>query len=364
MRPVTIPQSGSGDATERAADSFRRSVESLSLILEAKRNFNPEQPRQPRGLPTGGQWMRRPGGRPPRVDVDDIARIARGVQAKVDAFIVDNRRTIIRLQGALDTFLGAGEVIAGTALVGIGAPTSEFGVGLPALAAGAWMIFHGHDVGSTGWRALITGEPQETNLRRLLRQFGLSDRQVDSIELGAGLASGVYGAKVGSRILDQAVKRELARRALAAFNEKTALTVLSGRKSLWDEADIRARGDAWELYDAGRTGYIRTPNAKVFDQLSPDGRVAVSNKTLDLQRETYLRTDRKALFKKLKSYVEDAGKFQPTHPKTKEKLILAERRVHLLLRFGDSVDGQAAQIMAAEQYAKDLGVVLKIDYAH
>lgn len=307
--------------------------------------------------------MHVPGAPPLRLDPESVGRAIGAGGRVLDHFLFEHRRSVTRLLGALDMFVGLGETVTGARLAGVGAAASEGGVGVPVLLAGGWMVGHGYDASVAGWRALITGEPQKTTTQKLLRRLGLTDGQADAAEVTLSVLSGGIAVRGGRKFLDQAVNRELARRALLAFDERAALTVGAQGKSLWTEANIRERGDLWEIFDAKRTGYLRTPNAKAFDQISPDGRVAISNKTLDLQRETYLRTDRKGLYKKLRSYINDAASFAPVHPLTKEVLKSPERRLNLLLRFGDSVEGQALQIAAAEQYAKEMGVILKVEYA-
>lgn len=307
--------------------------------------------------------MRPPGGPPLKLDPEGLAVAIREGGRVLDRFLFEHRRAITRLFGGLDMFAGTGEILVGGRLLGIGASTSEVGIGLPAVLAGSWMILHGHDTNVTGWRALVTGNPQKTTAQQLLRRLGLSERQADAAELALSMLGGGSAIRSGRKLVDEAVNRELTRRALLAFDESVALTVRSEGNSLWSRVDILKRGDAWEVFDAERTGYLRTPKAKTFDQVSSDGRVVVSNKTLDLQRETYLRTDRKAIFTTLRGYINAAASYTPVHPQTKKMLKAPERRLHLLFRFGDSAEGQALQIAAAEQYAKDMGVILKVEYA-
>lgn len=265
----------------------------------------------------------------------------------------------------MQAVLGAIEVVGGAGLVGVGgAATPAGGSGLVVAGVGAWLVWNGHDNAVAGVHALITGEPKPTSLNKLLRGLGLSGPDADAAELYLGLAGGAGSARVGRAAVEKAARRELARRALLAFDTAVALRVTApDGRSLWSVADIRLRGDLWEAFDAKRTGFRRTPHAAAFDQVSADGSVAISNKTLDLQRETCLRTDRRALYHKVKGYIDDAFFGMPRHPNTREPLPLAKREVRVLLRHGDSVPGQALQLAAAEEYARSLGVKLVIEYA-
>jgi hypothetical protein len=350
------------DATA-AEGRLRDALIGLRAALEEKYNFNPNQPRRPKGTPIGGQWMSELHGIQFGPDHEELGRDMVEAAATVDAFVAKHRKTITRLLGGLQAIGGGFEIVAGSALLSGGAATSEFLVGVPAVVAGAWMVQNGYDNGQAGFRALATGEPSPTNLNLLLRELGLSEPSADTVEmlLGAGGAAG--GAKLGRRALDKAVEEELARRALRAFDLRLALDVRAAGRSLWTVPDIRLRGEAWEKFDVQRTGFEWRPNDPVFDQISRDGRVAISNKTLDLRRETYLRADRKALFFTLRRYIRSTATFVPRVRRIDQAPKLEERRLHLLLPFGDAVPGQALQIAAAEQYAKEWGVILKVEYA-
>lgn len=349
-------------ATE-AEGRLREALIGLGSVLEAKYNFNPDQPRRPKGTTIGGQWMSGLQGIGFGSENDEVGPAMVEAAARVDDFIVKHRKTITRVLGALQSVGGGFELAAGSALLAGGGATSELLVGIPAVVAGAWMVQNGYDNGQAGFRALVTGEPSPTNLNLLLRELGLSEPSADTVEilLGAGGAAG--GAKLGRRTLDKAVEEELARRALRAFDLRLALDVRTAGRSLWTMPDIRLRGEAWEKFDVQRTGFEWRPNDPVFDQISRDGRVAVSNKTLDLRRETYLRADRKALFFTLRRYIRSTATFVPRLRRMDQAPKLEERRLHLLLPFGDAVPGQALQIAAAEQYAKEWGVILKVEYA-
>lgn len=350
--------------TEDAAGRLRTSFAALEAALERKQNFDPNQPREPKGAPTGGRWALVPRGAWRVMDTSAANRATRAVAARVDAFVIKHRKAIIRTLGGIQTFDGLAEAGTGMRLAFAGDATAGTGVGAIGTALGVWMVFHGYDNFEAGIWALVTGYPQETNLFRTLRGFELSEPAAQRVELA--LSGGVLlgGGLVARRQAQALMRASLLRRTLRAFDPARALDVRRAGVSIWEIRDIRLRGDAWEEFDAARTGFQRYPYAKTFDQISSDWRVAISNKTLDMYRETYLRTDRKALFNKLRGYIDDAAGFTPVDPTMRMARPTSEKRIHLLLRFGDTVPGQELQIAAAEQYAKDLGIILQIEYAH
>lgn len=329
---------------------------------EHKQNFDPAQPRRPKGTAIGGQWAIDPSisGQPTPAE---LGRMMADGSARAEAFLIKHRRAITRILGALQAFGGGLEFIGAGGLGAVGTGTSEFGVGIPVALLAGWMAKNGYDNANAGWRALVTGEPQVTDLHRALRGLGLKEDAANAVELLLSGGGGVAGAKLGRRALEKAAFADLERRAARPFDPRFALGVQSRRQSIWGEVDIRRRGEAWELFDVRRTGYGWYPNGRVFDQISLDERVAVSNKTLDLLRETYLQADKRALYFTLKKYIDQAADFTPLSPRSKLPMMLSERRIHLLLRFGDSVPAQALQIAAAEQYAISRGVRLKVEYA-
>jgi len=346
-------------AVATASDRLRAALE----VLEQKYNFNPNQPRRPKGTPIGGQWMGVPLDMQFGPSPEDLNRSMMEASDRSERFVREHPTEITRALGALQTIIGGLEMVGGVALVTGGGATSEIGVGIPVALAGAWVVTSGYQNAEAGWHALLTGEPQETSLRKALRSMGLSDVQADSVELVLSGASGATALKAGSKAIDRAARRALLRQSLRPFDPSEALSVTSDGRSLWAQTIIRKRGDAWEEFDARRTGFIRTERAKAFDQISPNGRTAISNKTLDSQRETYLRRDRRQLYNTLKKYIGQAAVHAPNHPWSGLPLAPSERRIHLLLRFADSVPAQALQIAAAERYAKEMGVILQIEYA-
>lgn len=348
---------------EAAAHRLRTSFIALETVLERKQNFNPNQPRRPKGTPIGGQWAPgTPGWIRGPSPIEFGADLAAGA-TRVNAFVARHHKTVTRMLGAVQ-WVGGGVEMIGSIPVGVaGAAASETGVGVLGMILAGWMAKNGHDNLRTGWRALLTGDPQNTDLYRTFRRIGLNDGQANAAEILLSGGGGIAAARIGRGALAKAAEAELVRRTARAFDPGLALEVRSAGRSLWLDADIRSRGDAWEAFDALRTGYRRFPHAPVFDQISQDGRIAVSNKTLDLYRETYLRNDGRALFATLKRYIDAASIYTPRNPRTGELLVLTQRRIHLLLRSGDSVPGQALQLVAAEQYAKSQGVLLMVEYA-
>lgn len=353
---------GAHDA-EAAASRLRTSLITLEALLEQKQNFNPSQPRRPKGTPIGGQWAPGASGwiRGPS-PIEFGADLAAGA-SRVNAFVARHHKAVTRMLGAVQ-WVGGGVEMIGSIPVGVaGAASSEAGVGVLGVLLAGWMASNGHDNLNAGWRALLTGEPQDTDLYRTLRRIGLNDGQASAAEILLSGGGAIAAARIGRGALAKAAEAELVRRTARAFDPGLALEVRSAGRSLWLDADIRSRGDAWEAFDALRTGYRRFPHAPVFDQISQDGRIAVSNKTLDLYRETYLRNDGRALFATLKRYIDAAATYAPRDPDSNKLFPLSQRWIHLLLRSGDSVPGQALQLAAAEQYAKDLNARLMVEYA-
>lgn len=345
-----------------AADRLLAAIGRLADSLEAKQNFNPRQPRRPRGTPIGGQWTIDPSisGAPTPTE---LGRMMQDGAARTQAFLLKHRNEIIRILGGVQVLGGSAEFVAGASLGVVGLGTTELGVGIPVSLLAGWMVTNGYDNAHAGWRALVTGNPQETNLNQALRSLGLSETAANSVEILLSGGAGVVGAKLSRSALDRAAFAALERRALRAFDPRLALDIRANGRSIWEEVDIRRRGEIWERFDVQRTGYRWFSNARAFDQVSPDETIAVSNKTLDMLRETYLRTDKRALYSTLKKYIDEAANFTPISPRLLAPMLLRRREIHLLLRFGDAVPAQALQIAAAEEYAIRRGVRLKVEYA-
>lgn len=364
-------------AAEAAAQAFLNVLRNA----EAKANFDPNQPRVPRGSTNGGEWTRiaspgvrdtapsqRPSGRGDAsvgFDWSEIEVGFRSASREVQQFLARNRGSVTRVLGALQAFGGAAEVLGGAGAVGAGVATSEAGVGIAIAGAGAWMVANGYDNFSAGWRALLTGHPQNTNLNTLLRQLGLSDEQATATEilLAGGVATGA--ARLNGEALEQAAQAALAQRAARIF-AREQLNVRIGARRIWDEPNIELRGEAWEAFDASRTGFARTPRGfPVFDQYDSMSLTAVSNKTLDLVRPGYSLADRNRVYNTLAIYVDRAAAFQRARGPGFELFAteIRYRRVHVLFPAGEALPGQALQIAAAEQYAAQRGVTLQVEYA-
>ncbi|MDP1632741.1 MAG: hypothetical protein Q8L66_15100 [Caulobacter sp.] len=355
-------RTGSLQHNQALADAehrFSRSLLALQQVIEEKQHYNPAQPRQPKGVSTGGQWAG--SGNWGGLSARARSGMAAG-GARLSAFVDKHHKEITRVLGAAQALGGGVEAVGGVAVAASGAATSGTGAGILVAGVGAWMVTNGYDNLTTGWNALLTGEPQETTLHKNLRGLGLKDDHATAVEILLS-GGGLVGARLGGHAFEQAAKAELLRRAARAFDPKAALPLRVSGGAIWEVKDIRLRGDAWEAFDAKRTGYNRYPHAPVLDQISADGKIAVSNKTLDLHRETYLATDRKALYQTLKRYIDQAARYTPASRKLKQPLRLSERRIHLLLRSGDAAPGQALQLAAAEAYAERAGVILKVEYA-
>lgn len=324
--------------------------------LEAKAGFDPDQPRVPHGRRTGGQWVSlaaehlREAGR--------IFRDAVGhATGEVLAFLILNQESIIRTLGALQAAGGATEASVGFSLAQQGARSPFLG---PVVAAlGSWMVVNGFDNFDAGWRTLTTGQSHETNLHRILTGWGLSDGQANLVELLLGGGTAVGAARSSHAAFARQVQAGLAARTLAPFTARP-LTVRSNGRSLWEARDIQEAGEAWERFDAARTGYRLT--SRTFpgvDQISADGRVVISNKTLNTRLSSYQANDR-ALFERLGRYIRQLAAFPPTHL---SHLQPRERRLHLLLPAGEAAPGQALQLAAAEAYASARGIILTVEYA-
>lgn len=346
----------------RAETRFLSAALQLGQLLEAKHNFNPNQPRVPKGVREGGQW--RAGGGFQIPTGPQIMRAGSAAAARAENFLLEHHVAITRLLGGAQAVAGGAEAVGGVLLVTGGVTTSATGVGILVAGVGAWMSYNGYDNAQAGWNALITGEPTETGLHKALRQLGLTEGQASATEILLGGGASAAAVKMGGRALNKAVSAALSRRAAQIFDPDSAIDVLFEGRSLWTANSIVDRGLAWEAFDAARTGYRRLPaNNPVFDQISNSGDILVSNKTLDLQRETYLRANRRALYTRLRTYIDAAATNSPRGSAVRASGAIRERRVHLLLRWGDAVPGQVMQIAAAERYAAESGVILRIDYA-
>jgi hypothetical protein len=187
-----------------------------------------------------------------------------------------------------------------------------------------------------------------------------------------GVWAGAYGdaapigvAEYGSLLLRSVRISGATARVIPALD----VTLTDGR-SIWEETDIVARGEAWEAFDAARTGFLRTPaNFKTFDQFDRVSRVAVSNKTLSHNDIAYSLVDRNALYGRIRDYINAAV------PATFDRYTLSgfalraadisQARVHLLLPAGETLLAhQASQLQRASQYAAQKGVSLQIEYGH
>lgn len=356
---------GTRAATRRAAARFSQELASSRLALtaalviggfEAKANFNPDQPREPRGRPTGGRWVSYAGERLAGIARDVRSAIGRAT-GEVEAFLILNEERITRFFGGLQAAGGAAEAGAGVAVARAGGATPAAPI---ALLLGTWMTANGIDNFDTGMRSLITGEPHETNLNRILRGWGLSERDAALTEMLLGGGTGLASVRVSRAALARQVDAALARRALEAFSEN-ALDVRVGGGSIWAVRSIERLGESWEAFDAQRTGYRLT--SRFFpgvDQISPDGRVVVSNKTLNTAGSSY-QANNTAMFNRLKIYVDQLVAFPPPHLRGLQPV---ERRLHLLLPAGRPVPGHALQLSALEAYARARGVVLQVEYSH
>lgn len=266
---------------------FRNSIQHLMQVLEEKQNFNPSQPRHPKGNPTGGQWRRDSGG-VPSPGVMGFSLRAMQLSVQLQKIIDEHEGLRTRLEGGLQLVGAAGEGVATIATAITGLATIETPAGIPTLLLSAWMAANTYDNARTAWRDITTGEPHETTLHATLRGLSLTEAQATAAEIALSGVGALAAAKMGRRALDKAAKAGLDRLALEPFDPKLALDVKAGSRSLWAEPNIADRGTAWEIFDARRTGYRLLPRGHpTFDQLSRNGEIAVNNKTIDIMSPTY-----------------------------------------------------------------------------
>ncbi|AUX43625.1 toxin [Sorangium cellulosum] len=103
-------------------------------------------------------------------------------------------------QGAWDHILGgvkavggALETAAGIGLIGVGAATAEFGVGVLIIAAGVAVTAHGADTTIAGARQAISGEQTDTLTSTGLQRAGVSRRSANLADAGISIV-GTFGA--------------------------------------------------------------------------------------------------------------------------------------------------------------------------
>jgi len=343
----------------------------LKAHAERKANFNPAQPRIPRGNAGGGRWTRiagevsDAGGWLSDEEREEFDVRLRAQRREVQQFMYRNRETITRIIGGLQMAGGTAEMLAGVTGVVAGVASSQTGVGVAVAGVSASMVQNGYDNFATGWRALTTGNPQQTNLHTALRSMGLSEDQATATEILLAGGVGVGSARLTNAALREAAMRGLGQRTLAQFADEP-LNVRAGALRVWDEPNIQVRGAAWEVFDAQRTGFERTPPSfRVFDQWDRASETAISNKTLDLALTSYSRTDRNAVYNILAGYVDSVAAFRrdAVGDVTILGSSLRHRRLHVLFPYGEVLPGQALQIAAAEQYAAQRGVILQVEYA-
>ena len=89
------------------------------------------------------------------------------------------------------------------------------------------------------------------------------------------------------------------------------------------------------------------------------GTIAVSNKTLDFDRDFYKATSPQRVRSRLKKMVDDVANWKQTREYPRPYLPEV-RRLHILVPSGRTTPGQASQLAAARAYAKSRGVVLTI----
>ena len=130
---------GASAQQEDAVRRFKQSLTGLAGLLEEKQNYDPRQPRRPKGTPIGGQWApgdwSRLGGPSAAERGADMAAAA----ARFDAFVLKHHREIARVLGAVQALGGTAEAVGSIPVAVAGAATSETGVGLLGMALAGWM---------------------------------------------------------------------------------------------------------------------------------------------------------------------------------------------------------------------------------
>lgn len=348
---------GSGGTVQRRTRRLRVQDHAAGGgVFEAK--YDPAQPRWPAGRSDGGQW---------RAFLHRVQRRAAATKLEVDVWIARNPEVVTRVAASLQLAGGAAEVVGGIGLVGAGVATSEVGVGIAVAGVGAWAVRNGFDNLGAARAALLTGQPQDTNLRRTLLAWGLTDAQATATEVFLAGGTGVAGARLSQAAIRTKALAELERRALLELTPDVLPVSLKGR-SIWDEPSIVERGLAWERYDQARTGYRATPpNYPVIDQISRDGLVVVSNKTIDVTAFAYSRADRNGLLTRMRAQVDSLARLKVGPEAELDGKIglrlVREKRLNFLLPAGEVMPGQALQIAAAHAYARERGVVMTVEYA-
>jgi hypothetical protein len=375
--------------------SVRFEIALRKATVEAKYNFDPSQPRAPRGSSDGGQWVQSGAGgvdraryayRPKLIPVraeeadrfvpvraeasievvwEPIATEAAKISRQVGEFVERNRDPITRFLGAVQAIGGAVEMGGGAGAVTGGVATSEIGVGVAVAGMGAWMVTNGYDNFTTGLQVLMTGKPHDTRLHEALRSFGLSEQEAMFAEIALADGVTVGASKLTRSALENAAKVGLAKRAADTWAHDP-LNVKVGSRPIFLEQNIVKRGEAWEDFDSFRTGIKKTPRGfPVFDQFDNASGTAISNKTLDLTGTSYSVVDRTKVYERIRDYVDATVNFKqaqrPGFKLTKDKI--KARRLHMLLPTGEALPGQALQLEAASAYAASRGVVLQVEYA-
>lgn len=224
------------------------------------------------------------------------------------------------------------------------------------------MVAQGYDDFSAGLKTLSSGEAHETGFVSALRDFGFAADEADALQIATAGITPTAALRLGRRGLDEAVERALFREAVDPFGPGLQVT---RDGSFWAKPSIVDRGDIWEAADSRRIGSMRlAPGFPTFDAVSAGRLTAISNKTMDVELDTNRAGGRKAIQLRLESMIDRAADFSvKNHIKRDERISKVQfRRIHLLMPSGRPAPGQAAQIRAAQLYARSRGVTLQIFY--
>jgi hypothetical protein len=87
----------------------------------------------------------------------------------------------------MQTVGGAAEGLVGLAVIGVGAATSELGIGIPIMVGGTIIAGHGVSNMEAGTRTALTGRSAQTIVSRGLQATGMSRGQADTADVVIGL---------------------------------------------------------------------------------------------------------------------------------------------------------------------------------
>jgi RHS repeat-associated protein len=166
-----------------------------------------------------------------------------------------------RIWGGAKAVGGVVEAGAGAFLVGIGAATSEVGVGLPLIALGGMIGTHGLDTAQAGLREAATGEPTDTETSRLMQARGVSRERANQYDAGLSAIGTFGGAGARATVLRVSAEAAGAQVAADAAGGAGGATSAIGATGRVGEEALRALGGRSQAFF--RTSY----GGRFVDQL-------------------------------------------------------------------------------------------------